>query len=86
MQRRTIGGAESHNLVELCPSFNDKVWTFLVFLEGAGYFHSAGKRKEVGILGFGISEHLIFMELLPDHLALNTGGKLILASQLAIHG
>ena len=50
MQRRTIGGAESHNLVELCPSFNDKVWTFLVFLEGAGYFHSAGKRKEVGNL------------------------------------
>ena len=48
MQRRTIGGAEGHHQVELCPSFNDKVWTFLVFLKGAGYFHSAGQSFKEG--------------------------------------
>ena len=35
--------------------------------KGAGAFHSAGQSKE-GYVGFGTSEHPIFMKLLPDHL------------------
>ena len=35
--------------------------------KGAGTFHSAGQSKE-GYVGFGTSEHPIFMKLLPDHL------------------
>ena len=50
MQRRTIGGAEGHRQVELSPSFNNKVWTFLVLLKGAGYFHSAGQSIKEGNL------------------------------------
>ena len=36
-------------------------------LKGAGAFHSAGQSKE-GLVGFGTSQHPIFMKLLPDHL------------------
>ena len=36
-------------------------------LKGAGTFHSAGQSKE-GSVGFGTSQHPIFMKLLPDHL------------------
>ena len=36
-------------------------------LKGAGAFHSASQSKE-GLVGFGTSEHPIFMKLLPDHL------------------
>ena len=44
-------------------------WTkfFFLALKGAGAFHSAGQIKE-GYVGFGTSEHPIFMKLLPDHL------------------
>ena len=35
--------------------------------KGAGAFHSAGQSKE-GSVGFGTSQHPIFMKLLPDHL------------------
>ena len=35
--------------------------------KGAGTFHSAGQSKE-GSVGFGTSQHPIFMKLLPDHL------------------
>ena len=35
--------------------------------KGAGAFHSAGQSKE-GYVGFGTSEHPIFMKLLPGHL------------------
>ena len=35
--------------------------------KGAGFFHSAGQSKE-GYVGFGTSEHPIFMKILPDHL------------------
>ena len=35
--------------------------------KGAGAFHSAGQIKK-GLVGFGTSEHPIFMKLLPDHL------------------
>ena len=36
-------------------------------LKGAGTFHSASQSKE-GSVGFGTSQHPIFMKLLPDHL------------------
>ena len=39
----------------------------LIKVKGAGTFHSAGQSKE-GYVGFGTSEHPIFMKLLPDHL------------------
>ena len=39
----------------------------LPVLKGAGAFHSAGQSKE-GSVGFGTSQHPIFMKLLPDHL------------------
>ena len=65
LQRRTIGDAEGHHQVELCPSFNDKVWTLLVFLKGAGFFHSADQSIQEGNLVLA-PEHLIFMKLLPD--------------------
>ena len=35
--------------------------------KGAGAFHSAGQSKE-GSVGFGTSQHPIFMKLLPDYL------------------
>ena len=35
--------------------------------KGAGAFHSAGQSKE-GQVGFGTSEHPIFMKLLPVRL------------------
>ena len=35
--------------------------------KGAGTFHSASQSKE-GSVGFGTSQHPIFMKLLPDHL------------------
>ena len=35
--------------------------------KGAGTFHSPGQSKE-GSVGFGTSQHPIFMNLLPDHL------------------
>ena len=38
-----------------------------VVLKGAGTFHSASQSKE-GSVGFGTSQHPIFMKLLPDHL------------------
>ena len=37
------------------------------FRKGAGTFHSASQSKE-GSVGFGTSQHPIFMKLLPDHL------------------
>ena len=40
---------------------------YAFFFKGAGYFHSAGQ-SDAGELGFGTSEHPIFMKLLPDHL------------------
>ena len=40
---------------------NDLSW------KGAGTFHSASQSKE-GSVGFGTSQHPIFMKLLPDHL------------------
>ena len=39
----------------------------LLLLKGAGTFHSAGQSKE-GYVGFGTSEHPIFMKLLQVHL------------------
>ena len=36
-------------------------------VKGAGTFHSASQSKE-GSVGFGTSQHPIFMKLLPDHL------------------
>ena len=36
-------------------------------IKGADTFHSAGQSKE-GYVGFGTSEHPVFMKLLPDHL------------------
>ena len=35
--------------------------------KGAGAFHSAGQSKE-GYVGFGTSQHPIFMKLLPNQL------------------
>ena len=40
---------------------------FELCLKGAGTFHSASQIKE-GSVGFGTSQHPIFMKLLPDHL------------------
>ena len=39
----------------------------ILILKGAGAFHSAGQSKE-GQVGFGTSEHPIFMKLLPNNL------------------
>ena len=39
----------------------------LLRAKGAGTFHSASQSKE-GSVGFGTSQHPIFMKLLPDHL------------------
>ena len=41
--------------------------TFYCQNKGAGAFHSAGQSKE-GLVGFGTSQHPIFMKLLPDNL------------------
>ena len=39
----------------------------IMISKGAGTFHSANQSKE-GSVGFGTSQHPIFMKLLPDHL------------------
>ena len=45
----------------------EKIMLLHIALKGAGAFHSAGQSKE-GSVGFGTSQHPIFMKLLPDHL------------------
>ena len=55
-------------------------------MKGAGNFHSAGQSKE-GYVGFGTSEHPIFMKLLPDqgYVGFGTSEHLIFMKLLPDH-
>ena len=48
-------------------TFEQRIYGTRPPFKGAGAFHSAGQSKE-GSVGFGTSQHPIFMKLLPDHL------------------
>ena len=55
-----IGGGALKNILQIALIMIKPV-------KGAGTFHSASQSKE-GSVGFGTSQHPIFMKLLPDHL------------------
>ena len=59
-----VSGKWPEQVLKLYPVWYDGESTRM---KGAGFFHSAGQSKE-GYVGFGTSEHPIFMKLLPDHL------------------
>ena len=66
---------------------DDGAWGLSIYYKGAGTFHSASQSKE-GSVGFGTSQHPIFMKktFTRSSLALNMSRKLLLDPYLAIHG